>query len=71
MRLLLDRLPWGIVIVLAVFLGLAPFIPQPHLIEKVLMLSKGELRQIVDIFDLLFHASPLVILFLKLYYRFS
>jgi hypothetical protein len=71
MRSLLNQLPWSIVIVLSVAIGLAPFVPEPHLLEKLQMLSRGELRQIVDIFDLFFHTSPLAILFLKLFFRFS
>ena len=71
MKSLINRLPWWIVILLSATIGLAPFVPQPHLLEKLQMLSRSELRQIVDIFDLLFHASPLAILFLKLFYRFS
>ena len=71
MKSLFNQLPWWIVILLAVTLGLAPFVPQPHLLEKLQMLSRGELRQIEDIFDLFFHASPFAILFLKLFYRFS
>lgn len=71
MKSWLNRLPWWVVILLSATLGLAPFVPQPHLLEKLQMLSRGELKQIVDIFDLLFHASPFAILILKLFYRFS
>ncbi len=71
MRRLLNQMPWSIVIILFVTLGLAPYTPQPHLFEKLQMLSNGELRQSIDIFDLLFHASPLAILILKLIFRFS
>jgi hypothetical protein len=71
MRHLLDRLPWWVAIVLVVTLGLAPFVPQPHLIEKLSMLSRGELKQAIDIFDLLFHAIPFAIIFYKLFFRFT
>lgn len=70
MKSWLKRLPWWLIILLSATLGLAPFVPQPHLWEKLQMLSRGELKQIVDIFDLLYHASPFAILFLKLFYRF-
>lgn len=70
MRSLLNQLPWSIVIVLSVAIGLAPFVPEPHLLEKLQMLSRGELRQLVDLFDLLFHASPFAILILKIFFRF-
>lgn len=65
----LDRLGWGPLIFAAVLLGLAPFRPEPHLVEKVRMLLQGTLRRPIDIFDLLFHLSPLVPIVLKLYAR--
>lgn len=49
-------------------MGLAPFVPMPHSIEKILLLAKGELTKPIDIFDLLFHLSPLFIIGLKFYY---
>lgn len=70
MKSLLNQLPWWLVIVLAITLGPAPFVPQPHLWEKLQMVARGELSQIVDIFDLLLHTSPFALLFLKLLYRF-
>jgi len=45
-------------------LGLAPFTP-PHLWEKLQMLSRGELRRGIDIFDLILHGTPWVLLLLK------
>lgn len=65
----LDRIGWGPLIFAAVLLGLAPFRPEPHLVEKVRMLLQGTLRRPIDIFDLLFHLSPLVPIVLKLYAR--
>jgi hypothetical protein len=70
MKNLLNQVPWWLVIVLSITLGLAPFSPQPHLFEKLQILSRGELKQLVDIFDLLFHASPFALIFLKIFYRF-
>ncbi|MGB3211933.1 MAG: RND transporter [Desulforhopalus sp.] len=69
MKTVLRRLSWSILILLALTLGLTPFVPQPHLVEKLLMLSRGELKQMVDIFDLLLHASPFVLLLLKVFSR--
>jgi len=62
----LDRIPLVPLAVVAVLLALAPFVPEPHLWEKLKMLSRGELTRPLDIFDLLMHATPLVILALKL-----
>ena len=62
----LDRIPMGPLVAVAVLLGLAPFAPQPHLWEKLTMLVAGELVRPLDIFDLLMHGTPVVLLVLKL-----
>lgn len=58
----LDRLPWSTLILAAVLLGLAPFVPEPHLWEKLKMLIAGELKRPIDIFDLLMHSAPTLLL---------
>lgn len=60
----LDQLPWPWLIVACLTLGLAPFNP-PHIVEKLQMLMAGTLTKPVDIFDLLMHAAPFVLLGLK------
>jgi hypothetical protein len=50
----------------ALLLGLAPFYPEPHLWEKLKMLYAGELAKPLDIFDLLMHGTPVVLLVIKL-----
>jgi hypothetical protein len=62
----LDRVPLVVLIVGAVFLGLAPFHPQPHLVEKLTMLFNGTLTRPIDIFDLFLHGALPVLLVLKL-----
>ncbi len=62
----LDKISLPIVGILVVTLGLAPYLPQPHVVEKLLMLFTGELRRPIDIFDLLLHGTPWVLLGLKL-----
>lgn len=62
----IDGLPLGMLVVVAVMLGLAPFQPEPHIVEKLRMLSQGTLRKPIDIFDLLMHATPMLILAIKL-----
>jgi hypothetical protein len=47
---------------LALLLGLAPFYPQPHLVEKLGMLMAGTLTKALDIFDLVWHTWPLALL---------
>jgi len=61
----LDKIPYPLLIILSLTLGLAPFTPMPHLAEKLTMLIAGELVKPVDIFDLLMHASPVVLLIVK------
>jgi hypothetical protein len=51
---------------LAVLMALAPFVPAPHLWEKLKMLASGTLVRPIDIFDLFLHGAPLVLLALKL-----
>ena len=62
----LDRIPYTLIIPLALFLGLAPFVPEPHLWEKLKMLQAGTLVKPVDIFDLFLHGAPVLLLVLKL-----
>jgi hypothetical protein len=63
---LLDRFPLGIFVVLALTLGLAPFLPEPHVWEKLKMLAAGTLVRPIDIVDLLWHGIAWVLLALKL-----
>ena len=64
---LLKDIQFPALIVITLFLGLAPFQPQPHLIEKWLLLNAGKLSRALDIFDLIFHALPLLLLVLKVF----
>jgi len=57
---------YGILIPLALLLGLAPFYPQPHLVEKVGMLLAGTLKRPIDIFDLFWHFWPFALLVLRI-----
>jgi hypothetical protein len=36
---------------------MAPFFPEPHLVEKLRMLAAGELRLPMDVFDLMLHGA--------------
>jgi hypothetical protein len=66
MRNLFKRIPFSLLIVLCLTLGLAPFAPEPHIWEKLKMLVSGELSQPIDIFDLLLHGTPWLLLIIKL-----
>jgi hypothetical protein len=48
MRKLLDKIPLTLLVVLCLTLGLAPFMPLPHLLEKLKMLASGELSDPVS-----------------------
>ncbi|RID93910.1 RND transporter [Gemmobacter lutimaris] len=63
---LLDQMPLNLLILAALTLGLAPFVPEPHLWEKLKMLASGTLLKPIDIFDLLLHAAPFILLGAKL-----
>jgi len=64
MEKFLDSLPWGLLIIACLSLGLAPYNP-PHLVEKLQMLFKGRLERPIDWFDLFLHGLPWLLLVLK------
>ena len=68
MRNRFKKIPLSLLVVICLTLGLAPFTPEPHLLEKLKMLVSGELGRPVDIFDLMMHGAPWVLLILKLYF---
>ena len=53
----MKPLPLWVLVIAALGLGLAPFSPEPHLVEKLRMLVHGNLHRPMDIFDLLMHAA--------------
>ena len=63
---ILDKIPLGPLVLVAIALGLAPFVPEPHLWEKLKMLFAGTLVRPIDIFDLFMHGTPAVLVVLKL-----
>jgi hypothetical protein len=58
----LKKIPYAVLIPLTVFMLLAPFKPMPHVLEKLIMIKEGTLSRPIDIFDLIYHLAPLVIL---------
>ena len=56
----------SIAVLAALTLGLAPFVPEPHIWEKLKMLAAGTLVRPLDIFDLVLHAAPWAVLIAKL-----
>ncbi|MGB5736787.1 MAG: RND transporter [Thiohalocapsa sp.] len=65
---LFDQLPLIYLLIPALMLGIAPWPsqPEPHLWEKLQMLFAGTLTRPIDIFDLFLHATPVLLVGLKL-----
>lgn len=62
----LDNISVGSLLLISIVMLLLPFRPQPHVIEKLVMLKNGELKAAIDIFDLVYHLTPSVLLIIKL-----
>lgn len=62
---LIRELPFSILIVTTVLMMGAPFVPEPHLVEKARMAMNGTLTCPIDLFDVVWHLFPLMILVFK------
>ena len=62
-----NLLDYKLLIPVVVLLGLAPFFPQPHIVEKLRMLMAGTLKRPIDIFDLVWHAWPFALLAYRIF----
>ena len=63
----IDRIPKWLLVALAIYLAGAPFVPEPHLVEKWRMLMQGSLSKPIDMFDFFLHTTPLVVLAIRLW----
>ncbi len=63
----LDKIPIGVLLAVAIVMLLAPFRPMPHVLEKLIMVKNGTLTRPIDIFDLIFHLIPTLLLILKIF----
>lgn len=63
----IDRMPMGWLLAVAIYLAGAPFVPEPHLVEKWRMLFEGTLSRPLDVFDFFLHTVPLGVLALRLW----
>ncbi|MCK8462641.1 RND transporter [Aliiroseovarius sp. S1339] len=61
----IDDIPLLTILIFCATIGLAPFTP-PHVWEKLVMLFTGTLVRPIDMFDLLMHGTPWVVLAIKL-----
>jgi hypothetical protein len=61
---------WRIVILLCLTLGLAPYHPEPHLVGKInWILGGGKGMKLIDVFDLLLHGFPFILLIRIIYIK--
>jgi len=61
----LNKLSYSALILATIFMLITPISPMPHVVEKILMIKNGTLNKPLDIFDLFFHLSPLILLIIK------
>ena len=62
----LDKLPLLYIGLAALTLGLAPFVPEPHVVEKLRILVQGALVKPVDMADLAMHGLTWLLVLAKL-----
>ena len=62
----------GLILVVCLTLGLAPFFPEPHIVGKLRWVAGGAVgMKSIDWFDLLFHGFPWILLLMSVGYSFS
>jgi len=66
MTTLMDKITYRSLFFAGILLGLAPFFPEPHSVEKMKMLLDGNLVKPIDIFDLVFHTFPILLMIVKI-----
>jgi hypothetical protein len=62
----IDQLSLPLLVVITVLMLGAPFVPEPHLVEKMRMLAEGTLTRPLDIFDVFWHLLPATLLAIKM-----
>jgi hypothetical protein len=62
---------WKLWLIVSLTMGLAPFVPEPHLIGKLRWLMGGAVgMKPIDWFDLIQHGFPFVLLFRALFLKY-
>ncbi len=62
---------WKLWLFVSLTLGLAPFVPEPHIVGKLRWLMGGAVgMKPIDWFDLVQHGFPFVLLFRALFVKF-
>ncbi|MEW5787304.1 MAG: RND transporter [Pseudomonadota bacterium] len=62
----IDEIPLPLLIAVTLLMLGAPFVPEPHLVEKARMLAEGTLTRPIDIFDVFWHLLPAGLLAIRL-----
>lgn len=63
----MKSISWGLVLVMCLTLGLAPFTPEPHIFGKLKWIAGGAYGMVLlDWFDVLLHGTPWVLLIIKI-----
>ncbi|MDQ6977960.1 MAG: hypothetical protein Q9M75_07595 [Ghiorsea sp.] len=65
MKDFIINIPYTILIGAAILMALMPFQPEPHLVQKFDMLVAGNLTRPLDMFDVLWHFLPTILLITK------
>lgn len=69
MKPILDN--WKLWLVVSLTLGLAPFVPEPHIVGKLRWLMGGAVgMKPIDWFDLVQHGFPFILFFRALFIKF-
>ena len=63
----IDKLPYPTLIIVTLLMLAAPFVPEPHLVEKMRMLMDGTLTKPLDMFDVVWHLLPAILLAVKFF----
>ncbi|MCK4940287.1 MAG: hypothetical protein KAR80_08285 [Rhodospirillaceae bacterium] len=53
----IDNLPTLPTLAIGIWMGLAPFAPEPHLVQKFLMAINGDAFKLIDVFDVFMHGG--------------
>ncbi|MDX8381870.1 MAG: hypothetical protein R8M14_07150 [Ghiorsea sp.] len=67
MKDFIKGIPYLVLILASIFMLLAPLQPEPHLVQKFNMLVQGNLSKPMDLFDVVWHLLPTMLLVLKFY----
>ena len=65
MKDFITSIPYTFLVGAAVLMALMPFQPEPHLVQKFDMFMAGNLTKPLDIFDVVWHLLPMLLILTK------